>query len=64
MNTNHLEQNSRFNPALISLTKREPFVLWQKLKMTFRKSDLDFQEWQKLESKKIRQNSFTQWRNN
>jgi len=47
-----------------ALRKRKPFMLWQKLKMTFGKSDLDFQEWQKLESKKIKQNSSIQWRNN
>ncbi len=64
MNTNQLEKNSQIDPALISLRKRKPFMLWQKLKMTFGKSDLDFQEWQKLESKKIKQNSSIQWRNN
>ncbi len=64
MNKNHLDQDSQFNPLLIPLKKAEPFKLWQRIKMTFRKSDLDFQQWQTLESKKTKQSSSTQWRNN
>jgi len=69
MNTNQNQkqsmQESKLNLALIPLEKAEQPSIWQRLKMAFVASDeLDFQTWQKIESKRVRRNSSEQWRNN
>jgi len=58
-------QESNLNLALIPLEKAEQPSIWQRVKMAFAASDeLDFQTWQKIESKRVRRNSSEQWRNN
>ena len=69
MNANQNKKQSKhetkLNLALISLEKAEQPSLWQRMKMAFTASDeLDFQTWQRLESKRVRPNSSEQWRNN
>lgn len=69
MNANQNQKQSKkdtnLNLALIPLEKAEQPSLWQRLKMAFVTSDeLDFQSWQRLESKRVRPSSSEQWRNN
>ena len=67
MNANQKQpkQETKLNLTLIPLEKVEQPSLWQRVKMAFAVSDeLDFQTWQRLESKKVRPNSSEQWRNN
>lgn len=64
-NQNQSKQEAKLNLALIPLEKAEQPSLWQRLKMAFVTSDeLDFQSWQRLESKRVRPSSSEQWRNN
>lgn len=64
-NQKQSKQEPNLNLALILLEKAEPPSLWQKVKRAFAASDeLDFQTWQRIESKRVRQNSSEQWRNN
>lgn len=64
-NRTQSKQEAKLNLALIPLEKAEQPSLWQKVKMAFATSDeLDFQTWQRLESKRVRPNSSEQWRNN
>lgn len=63
-NQNQSKQETKLNLALIPLEKAEQPSLWQRMKMAFATSDeLDFQTWQRLESKRVRPNSSEQWRN-
>lgn len=69
MNANQNQKQSKhetkLNLVLIPLEKAEQPSLWQRVKMEFATSDeLDFQTWQRLESKRVRPNSSEQWRNN
>lgn len=69
MNANQNQKQSKhetkLNLVLIPLEKAEQPSLWQRVKMAFATSDeLDFQSWQRLESKRVRPNSSEQWRNN
>jgi hypothetical protein len=69
MNANQNQKQSKcetkLNLALIPLEKAEQPSLWQRVKKAFVVSDeLDFQTWQRLESKRVRPNSSEQWRNN
>lgn len=64
-NQKQSKQDSNLNLALIPLEKAEQTSIWQRVKMAFAASDeLDFQTWQKIESKRVRRNSSEQWRNN
>lgn len=64
-NQKQSKQDSNLNLALIPLEKAEQPSIWQRVKMAFVASDeLDFQTWQKIESKRVRRNSSEQWRNN
>lgn len=59
------KQESKLNLALIPLEKAEQPSLWQRVKKSFVSSDeLDFQSWQRHESKRVRPSSSEQWRNN
>ncbi len=68
MNANQNQKQSKhetkLNLALILLEKAdEQPSLWQRVKMAFVTSDeLDFQTWQRLESKRVRSSSSEQWR--
>ena len=54
-NQNQNQQDQKINFDLISLEKIQPLSIWKRLKMAFESSDLNFQEWQRLESKKRHQ---------
>lgn len=62
-NKKQSKRETQLNLALIPLEKAQTPSLWQRMKMTFATSDLDFSEWQRLESKRIKQGSSEQWRN-
>lgn len=69
MNANQNQKQSKQEPnltlALIQLEKAEQPSIWQRLKRAFATSDeLDFQIWQRIESKRVRRNSSEQWRSN
>lgn len=63
-NQNQNQQDQKINFDLISLEKIQPLSIWKRLKMAFESSDLNFQEWQRLESKKTPSSSSPMnWRN-
>lgn len=69
MNANQNQKQSKQEPnlnlALIPLEKAEQPSLWKRVRRAFAASDeLDFQTWQRIESKQVRRNSSEQWRNN
>lgn len=69
MNANKNQKQSKheakLNLALIPLERAEQPSLWQRVKKAFVVSDeLDFQTWQRLESKRVRPSSSEQWRSN
>lgn len=62
-NQKQSKQETKLNLALIPLEKAEQPSLWQRVKMAFATSDeLNFQTWQRLESKRTRLSSSEQWR--
>lgn len=66
-NQNNKQSNReiKLNLALIALEKAEQPSIWERLKTALSASDeLDFQTWQRLESKRVRSSSSEQWRNN
>lgn len=68
MNANQNKNLSQPDPkrslALIPLEKAESPSLWQRMKISFATPDLNFQEWQRLESKRTRPDSSKHWGNN
>ncbi len=64
-NKNSSRRETKLNLVLIPLEKAEQPSLWQRVKKVFTVSDeMDFQTWQRLESKRVRPISSEQWRNN
>lgn len=56
-NNDQFKKDAKINFALISLEKAEPLSIWQRMKMAFSTSDLDFQKWQQLEYKQVKRGS-------
>lgn len=60
-NKDQLKKDAKINFALISLEKAEPLSFWQRMKMAFSTSDMDFQDWQRLECKQVKRGSSSNW---
>ncbi len=62
-NREQTKHRTQLNLALITLEKAEPRSIWQKIKSVLSTSDLDFENWQRLESKKFKHGFSDQRRN-